>query len=143
MWRLPTSRKETALDVCMFRSPVTCRDPLGDESDVVSSTENFAACALTNPVFSEPLTVMEPFTDKELEAIRFTERPPITRRSPLIVTLPLLNAPGGKSTSIILRSAEDLIMAERAGTCAHDELAVHAAPTEARLGAQHEVQLGV
>ena len=101
VWRLPTSRKEAAPDVCMFRSPVTCRDPLGDESDVVSSTENFAACALTNPVFRAPLTVMEPLTERELEAIRFTERPPITRRSPLIVTLPFLNAPTGESSTSI------------------------------------------
>ena len=101
VWRLPTSRKEAAPDVCMFRSPVTCRDPLGDESDVVSSTENFAACALTNPVFRAPLTVMEPLTERELEAIRFTERPPITRRSPLIVTLPFLNAPAGESSTSI------------------------------------------
>ena len=103
VWRLPTSRKEAAPDVCMFRSPVTCRDPLGEESDVVSSTENFAACALTNPVLRAPLTVMDPLTERELEAIRFTERPPITRRSPFIVTLPFLNAPAGageSSTSI-------------------------------------------
>lgn len=101
VWRLPTSRKEAAPDVCMFRSPVTCRDPLGDESDVVSSTENFAACALTKPVFRAPLTVMEPLTERELEAIRFTERPPITRRSPFIVTLPFLNAPTGESSASI------------------------------------------
>ena len=31
----------------MFRSPVTWSEPLGEASDVVSSTANLAACAFT------------------------------------------------------------------------------------------------